>query len=586
MGQLFLKLLPVQILIVAMGSVNLIVDGAIAGRCIDSTTVGVVGLYFSMVNALTAVGSVLLGGAAVLCGRSMGSGDIDKTRSIFTMNIGAALTAGALLTAVSFIMPGPIANLLGASEELKPALMMYIRGYAVGIIPMLAGQQVASFLQMERQSARGYAGIAGMVISNVALDIILVAALDMGVWGLALATSISNWIYLIILAPYYISGKAQLKMGRRYIDFKVLGSMIAIGVPGAVLVFMLAVRGIVVNRILLTYAGNDGLSAQSALNMISGLFYAFALGTGATVRMLASVFFGEEDRDSLKRLVKMTLKNTIPMSLIVTAVIVAISGPVTLLFFPDRTSEVYSLAHQLFIICGCCVPMIVLCQIIANYLQACGHNVYVNLLSVFDGFFAMVIPSLILAPRLGALGVWLANPIGISLTLLMSLCYACVFNRGFPRGEGWLMLRSGFGVPAEDRLDIAIHDMGDVTGTAVKVQEFCASHGMDKKESYYAALSLEEMAGNVVDHGFIKDKKDHMAEAHVVYKDGKVMLRIKDDCVPFDPMERAALTGGGPDNAAGSGDPLKNIGIRMVMRLASEMTYQNLMGLNVLTIRL
>ena len=578
MGQLFLKLLPVQILIVAMGSVNLIVDGAIAGRCIDATTVGVVGLYYSMVNALTAVGSVLLGGAAVLCGRSMGSGDLNRTRSIFTMNIGAALAAGALLTAVSFIAPGPIADLLGASEELRPALMLYIKGYAVGIIPMLVGQQVASFLQMERQSARGYAGIAGMVMTNVALDIILVAMLDMGVWGLALATSISNWVYLIILTPYYFSGKAQLKMGREYKDFKVLGSMIAVGVPGAVLVFMLALRGLAVNRILLTYAGNDGLSAQSALNMISGLFYAFALGTGATVRILTSVFYGEEDRDSLKKLILMTLRNAIPMSLIVTAVIVAVSGPVTLLFFPDRTSEVYTLAHQLFIICGCCVPMIVLCQIIANYLQACGHNLYVNILSVFDGFFAMVIPSLILAPKYGALGVWFANPIGIFMTLMLSVIYACIYNKGFPRGEERLLLPDDFGVPAEDRLDMVIHGMEDVTNTAVRAQEFCNAHGLDKKTSHLAALCLEEMTGNVVDHGFTKDNKKHMVEAHVVYKDGRVMLRIKDDCVPFDPMERASITK--------SDDPLKNFGIRMVMKIASEMTYQNLMGLNVLTIRI
>ena len=576
--RLFFKLLPVQILIVAMSSVNLIVDGAVAGRCIDSSTVGVVGLYFSMVNALTAVGAVLLGGASVLCGRSMGSGDLEKTKRIFTMNLGAALTAGVLLTAVSFIMPGPIADILGASSGLRPALITYIRGYAIGIIPMLLAQQVAAFLQMERQSARGYAGIAGMVISNVALDILLVAVLKMGVWGLALATSLSNWVYLIILAPYYMTGRSQLKAGRKYIDFKVLGSMIAVGAPGAVLVFTLAVRGITINRILLTYSGNDGLAAQSAFGMISGLFFAFALGTGATLRMLSSVFFGEEDKDSLRRLLKMTLTRTIPMSLAVTVVVLLLSGPVTLLFFPDKTTEVYGLTRQLFIICSCCIPFVVLCQVIANYLQACGHNAYVNILSVFDGFFSMVIPSLILAPKLGALGVWLANPIGITLTLLLSLCYACVFNRRFPRGDDFLMLRPGFGVPDEDRLDIPIRSMGDVTGTAVTVQDFCDRHGLDSRTSFYAALCLEEMAGNVVDHGFTKDETDHMIEAHVTYKDGEVMLRIKDDCVPFDPMERAELLSGD--------DLLKNIGIRMVIKLAKDMTYQNLMGLNVLTIRL
>ena len=84
--ELFIKLMPVQILIFIMGSINYIVDGAIAGRCIESATVGVVGLYYAMTCVLDAVGNVLLGGTAVLCGRSMGEGDMERTNRIFSLN--------------------------------------------------------------------------------------------------------------------------------------------------------------------------------------------------------------------------------------------------------------------------------------------------------------------------------------------------------------------------------------------------------------------------------------------------------------------------------------------------------------------
>ena len=53
---------------------------------------------------------------------------------------------------------------------------------------------------------------------------------------------------------------------------------------------------------------------------------------------------------------------------------------------------------------------------------------------------------------------------------------------------------------------------------------------------------------------------------------------MKDDCIPFDPEGRAKLLSGE--------DPFKNIGIRMVYKLAEEVIYQNLLGLNVLKIRL
>jgi hypothetical protein len=48
--------------------------------------------------------------------------------------------------------------------------------------------------------------------------------------------------------------------------------------------------------------------------------------------------------------------------------------------------------------------------------------------------------------------------------------------------------------------------------------------------------------------------------------------------VPFDPGERQKLAEGD--------DIIKNIGIRMVFRAASEVKYQNILGLNVLTIRI
>ncbi len=61
-------------------------------------------------------------------------------------------------------------------------------------------------------------------------------------------------------------------------------------------------------------------------------------------------------------------------------------------------------------------------------------------------------------------------------------------------------------------------------------------------------------------------------------KNGQVILRIKDDCVPFDPGERQKMTAGE--------DITKNIGLRMVFGIARDIQYQNILGLNVLTIRI
>lgn len=81
-----------------------------------------------------------------------------------------------------------------------------------------------------------------------------------------------------------------------------------------------------------------------------------------------------------------------------------------------------------------------------------------------------------------------------------------------------------------------------------------------------------------VEHGFTKDNKDHNIDIRVIHKDGDIILRIKDNCKAFDPLERASI----PD----SEEKIGNVGIRMIRDIAKDMQYKNLLGLNVLTIRI
>lgn len=574
---LFFKMLPVQILIFAMGSVNSIVDGTVAGRFIDSSALGVVGLYYSMVNVLSAVGSVLLGGTAVLCGKYIGRGDHERTEGIFSLNLTLTFIIGAVITILSFVFPGGIALILGANESLMESLKIYIVGYAIGILPMLLAQQIASFLQLERQDMRGYAGVAGMIISNVALDILFVVVFRMGIWGLALATSLSNIVYFLILAPYYLMPKAQLHYHVKKILWSDAIPLIKTGFPGALLVFCLALRGIVINRILLRYEGGDGLSAMSAFSMVSGIFIAYCLANGAVVRMLVSVFVGEEDKTSIKQVIKIVFTKGLFLSCVVAAVICALSHTLTGIFFPDRMSNVYILTYKLFVIYSLCIPLILICQVFTNFLQAMGHSMFVNIQSIFDGFFSMVLPAMILAPYMGAEGVWYANPIGIVLTILTVPVYNVIYWKRVPRVlDEYLFFRPEFGAKAENVLAITIQRLAEVAPASEKVQQFCADHNMGKKTSYFSALCLEEMAGNVVEHGFTHDKKKHSINIRIVYMEDRIVLRLRDDCIPFDPGEMAAMVS---ENAESG-----NIGIRMVYDIADEISYRNMLGLNVLTI--
>ena len=141
-----------------------------------------------------------------------------------------------------------------------------------------------------------------------------------------------------------------------------------------------------------------------------------------------------------------------------------------------------------------------------------------------------------------------------------------------------MVIPESFGTPPERRMDLSIRSMEEVVSIAEQVQRFCLAQGIDARRAFLSGLAMEEMAGNIVDHGFRKDQKAHSVDVRVVRKDDDVILRLRDDCVPFDPGERQQIAEGE--------DITKNVGIRMVFRIAREVQYQNIIGCNVLTIRI
>ena len=183
--------------------------------------------------------------------------------------------------------------------------------------------------------------------------------------------------------------------------------------------------------------------------------------------------------------------------------------------------------------------------------------------------------AMIVLPLAGGMGIWYTQVINGLIAPAIIFFYAWAVGKKIPvRTDRYMLFREDFGVLSENRMELTIHTMEDVVKTSEAVMEFCTRHGIDKKRAYYSGLCMEEMAGNIVDHGFKKGKK-HSVDIRVVYKEGDLMLRLRDDGIPFDPREREDLFD--PE------DITKNIGLRMISRIASSMEYQNMLGLNVLT---
>ena len=577
-SRLFFRLLPAQSFMLALNGLNNMIDGLVGSNFVGAKAMSAIGIYTPLQMACMAVSMILMSSSQVLCGRYMGEGRMEQTRGVFSLTLTIALAFTAAVTLASFLIPWTLAGLLGATQENMPDVSNYIIGRGIGVIPLLLGQQLASFLQLERQSMRNYVATGLMLVVNAGFDLFFAAVLNMGAMGLGIATSLSNWAYLAVVGSFFLKPEATLKYSIRTIDWKEMASMVSIGFPSALLVFLTALRGTIFNRMLAAHATLEAVAALATFNMVYILFSAMVSGISTTGRILASVSYGEEDRRSLTLLMRTILTKGYAIVLITAALELLLAGFFTGLYYSDHTSAVYAMTlngirwGSLFLL------LQIFSSIFSSYYQALGRIKVVNVFSVMEGIAVMGPLAIVLVPRMGLDGLWITMLAGYAVTALFAAAYAVIYWKRLPKTlEEWITLPPDFGASEEQRLDITIHSMDEVTATSKRVLAFCSGRGIERRRAYYSALCLEEIAANIVKHGFHADNKSHAVDVRVVHKGEDVILRVKDDCAPFNPQERAELLD--------TQDMTRNIGLRMVMRIAKSMDYQNLLGLNVLTMR-
>ena len=576
----FFRLLPIQILLAIIPSLNGIISSLFAGNFADPYTMTAIGLYGPVSMLITTVSFVLVSGSQIMCGKYMGRNQIEGTKRIFSLDIKMTfiISVGATILLLAFTAAGG-ASVFTDEEEGRAALTQYMYGQLPGIVPFMLGSQLFAFLSLENRNKRTMAATITFIVANLLFNCILVAVLKTGTFGVSLSYSLGCCIFLAVQAQYYFTGKAMMKYEKSKAAMKDFTDIMITGYPGALVNFYQTIRGLIVNSLILRYVGSAGLSAFAASGSVLGLFWSIPTGIVAVSRMMMSVAIGEEDRRSLTDVMRVIVYRCIPLMCLISGMVIALGEPLTRMFYRDPSDAVYGMTVMAFRLLPICFPLSIIQMNLICYSQIIGRQGIIHLESALDGVVCVAGFSALLVPSLGMNGVYLANIMNNILCVLLFVVFSYMSKKRFPRSmDDFMVIKDDFGAGEKDRMDLSVRSLQDVTSVSGKVIGFCKAHGIDARRCYFSGLFLEEMAGNVVSHGFTKDRKDHLVDIRVVRKAEDVILRIKDDCVPFDPKDRLSML----DDA----DPAKNIGIRMVYNSAADVQYQNILGLNVLTIRI
>jgi len=578
---LFFKLLPYHVLLLAISAINGIVDSVYASNVIGKSAMTAIGLFSPFNHFLYAASMLFVSGTQMLYGRYLAK-DRQNINGLLSVNLvvsGGLAVLSALLMVVA-AMTGATRVFISKDPDLQ-MLNDYIFGQAIGIPALVLGQQLFSFLSLENQRKLTMVASIACLAVNTLFDHLFIVVFRMGTFGLGLSTSISFLVFLGIQASFYIRGKSEWKLSLRGCRWVDAGKIVTLGYPGALSRFVEMFRCLIVNALVLAYIGSDGMSSFAASNSVLAVIWAVPFGMVAVSRMLFSISIGEEDRRSLVTVFRIVLTRGMAMMALIVAALIFLAEPLTQMFYQDPSDPVYRMTVMGFRMLPLCMPLAVISLDFAAYAQTAEKKVLSTVLPVVDGMVGVTLCSLILIPSMKRMSaLYLANILNGVICLAVIVISAWIHRKEFPNTfEECLDIPDDIGVGEEDRIDISVTKIEEVMAVSRQITAFCKEHGVDSRRGYFAGLCMEEMAGNVVEHGFKSDDKAHSADIRVVLKGNEIILRIRDNCKGFDPAILYA-------KATDEEDAGKNVGIKLVYRIAKDVSYQNLLGMNVLTMRI
>lgn len=575
---LFFKLLPYQILLLIITSINGIVDSLYASNKIGEDAMTAIGLFGPLNHFLYAASIMFVGGSQVLYGRYLAR-DRKKINHLFTVTlvVSGVLSLLTSLLLVVGVYTGATSVLISDPTNLS-ALNDYILGQAVGIPALILGQQLFSFMSLENRRKWTMTASILCFLVNVVFDQLFIVACRWHTFGLGLATSVSEWVFFAVLAAYYIMGKSEWRFGLKNCDWHDSFQITKLGYSGALSRFVEMFRCLIVNFLILKYVGSAGISSFAASNSVMALFWPIPFGMVAVARMLFSISLGEEDRKSLVDVMKIMMTKGMLLVLAVVAGLMIFAKPLTSMFFHDPFDPVFDFTVWGFRLLPLCMPLSVLSLSFVPYAQAAEKKIVSVLLPIVDGVVGVVVCSFFLIPLMQMNGLYLSNILNGVICAALIFVSSWISIKHPPKNmEDLMAIPEQIGVGPDERIDISVTSEEEVLAVSRQVSEFCTRHGIDGKRAFFSSLCMEEMAGNIVQHGFTKDKKKHSVDIRVVHKDDDIILRIRDNCIAFNPADRYEVS---------EDDVAKNIGIRLVYGVAKNVDYQSLLGMNVLTIRL
>lgn len=411
-------------------SVYGVVDGFFVSNYVGKTSFASVNLIIPFLMILGAVGFMIGTGGSALTAMTFGLGDTEKANRIFSLLIYIVMIAGGVFTLLGIIFIEPMAEFLGASEDMLPYCVTYGRIIMISLVPFMLQNVFQSFMVVAEKPMFGLFITFSAGCTNMLLDWLFMAVLDYGIKGAALATMIAQCVGgLIPLCYFILPNNCKLHLGRTSFDKRAVFKTCTNGSSEFMTNISMSIVSMLYNFQLMKFAGENGVSTYGVLMYVNFIFVSAFLGFCIGSAPVIGFHHGAGDHTELKGLFRKCLTVIAVLSVIMFITAETAAGRLAKVFVGydeelyDMTVNAFRICSFMFLVCGF--------NIFGSAFFTSLNNGLISALISFARTLVFQAAAVMLLPIfLGLDGIWLSVITADGLALLLTVtCFAKNRNR-------------------------------------------------------------------------------------------------------------------------------------------------------------
>ena len=218
------------------------VDMGVVGNIVGEAGLVAISNASAIVFIISSIAIGLMSGCTVAVGNRVGARDVQGQRRAFAASLGVALLGAAAITLAGTALAHPVFSLMGVPDASLAQTVAYLEAISLGAVGLFLLNAACAFLRAQGDSIGPLAIMAFSAVSNVVLDLVLIAYVGLGVVGAAVATVAAQGVGAVfalwLARRRYASARGVLSSARitreRKEVFASARAVLRVGVPMAV----------------------------------------------------------------------------------------------------------------------------------------------------------------------------------------------------------------------------------------------------------------------------------------------------------------------------------------------------------------